>query len=199
MRTTRLVSFAYVLVICFVSIAFEEDCMGHTPLQLASLQKDIKTVERLLQKDADIDIKTERGETLLHLAVTINGCNDNIQTRSALVDLLIKNGCDVTALNEEGKTFLYDAARYGTVEEWEIILKNYRIKDILNLPMTSRKLTPLHMVAMYSFGRSAIVKMLIDAGADCYSHDGNNRTPGDVAKIFGDTETQKIFMEAMGR
>ena len=96
----------------------------------ATLKGDIETVEALLLKGVDVNIKTEDGSTLLHL-VSSKPIPEHISSSSVLehlsyiglVAMFISNGVDVNVKNNENITPLHFAAERGEIGVIKILLK----------------------------------------------------------------------------
>lgn len=74
----------------------------------ASAQGDLEAVRRYLRNSFSVDVKAECGLTALHIATLAN--------RSAVVDLLLENGADVSQVDHEGNTALHMASFLGRTE-----------------------------------------------------------------------------------
>jgi ankyrin repeat protein len=74
----------------------------------AASNGNIEMVENLLYKGANINAKTEKGNTALIVAVE-NGQNDT-------VEFLLEEGANVNAKNNDGETALVRAAKRGETE-----------------------------------------------------------------------------------
>jgi ankyrin repeat protein len=88
------------------SVDAKEKDTGNTPLMSAVNRGNYEIADLLLQRGADvraIDLKTGAG--LLHLAA--------VRGYGRVADLLVKSGADVNAKDNEGKTPLFYAVKYG--------------------------------------------------------------------------------------
>ena len=76
-----------------------------TPLHLACLYSNTDIIEYLLEKDADVNLKDESGDTPLHIA-----CDRETFTVSTekIVKLLVDNSADVNAVNNEKQSPLFN-------------------------------------------------------------------------------------------
>ncbi|KAF2668471.1 ankyrin [Microthyrium microscopicum] len=134
------------------------------PLRLAANMKQEKLVELLLAKGALIDSADASGATALFQAVA----NHSIQ----MATLLLDHGASINALNSLGESILHRASRYDcSIEMFEMLMK--RGANIHHKGDLGR--TPLHTAAGYA--KPAIVKLLLDNGADATSLDDTDDSP----------------------
>jgi ankyrin repeat protein len=93
------------------------DHEGNPPIRYAVEQGHTDVIELLLRNGATTDFVDRRGgSTLLHLAAT-NGY-------SGAVDVLIRAGCDVNARDEQDRTPIFYAAKYGNPSCAEILVEH---------------------------------------------------------------------------
>ncbi|MGE0206906.1 MAG: ankyrin repeat domain-containing protein, partial [Candidatus Babeliales bacterium] len=109
-KSYNCVMLALALVFTMVSAS------GMEPESLISAVKknDVKQVQELLQKGADVNQADDTGFTLLYLAV----CNDNRE----LCRLLLAHGADVNQANNGDYTPLQGAAVHGQVDIVALLL-----------------------------------------------------------------------------
>ncbi|MFT3703286.1 MAG: ankyrin repeat domain-containing protein [Agriterribacter sp.] len=116
----------------------------------AAYNGKVDSVKWLLDKGEDVNfVFTDTGENALHYTICKRSEMDE---RAEIVEILIAAGIDVNKKTIQGKStlcFMRDAYVKGE--------------------------TPLHRAAAY--GNIAIVKMLLDAGADPTAKDANGDTP----------------------
>ncbi len=124
---------------------------GRTPLLCAAQYNENSVAyQTLLVAGADVNVRANDGQTLLHAAA--HGEN------STLVELLLKAGTDVNARAEDDETPLHVAARYsGWVE--------------CCLP------SPIGLYPGPEYGSTAVVEVLLAAGADVNARDEGSWTP----------------------
>ena len=79
-----------------VDVNAKDSKFGVTPLSWATLLGQIKTVELLIQKGADVNARNKDGATPLHIAAFLG--------QYEIAELLIQNGANVDAKNNRGKT-----------------------------------------------------------------------------------------------
>ncbi|KAL3473171.1 ankyrin repeat-containing domain protein [Aspergillus californicus] len=134
-------------------------------------------MEWLLERGADVNEETPGWRTPLHFAV------DRRQARVAIVRYLLHKGADVDHVTEFGETAVYLAAKRGN---------GHVVKELLKeSPMLDQKTeidgeTVLHAAAAHC--SLAIIKMLIEAGADVYARDQKGRSILEHARKARQTE-----------
>ena len=126
---------------------------------------------------ANINAVNDAQETVLACALRYR-CDDSI------VELLLKNGVDLFACNEDGVSILDYAIMYNRIELVEEILKT----DIdINKTKRPSQFTPLMGAVCY--GRKEIAVMLLEKGADVTLRDIKGLSALDFAK-----KTRKVKM-----
>ena len=155
-------------------------CEGDlSPLHQAAADGDIAEVKRLIDGGADIDVKTNDGDTPLHSAAWFG------QTETALA--LINAGADINAKENDGWTPLHIAAQEG---QTEIALA--LIKAGADIHGTDRDgWTPLHLAACK--GQTETIIALIHAGAYLKATDNKGNTALDVARQYKKWEAVSIL------
>lgn len=112
-----------------------KDKEGLAPLHwaVAFRRRNKNTVELLLSKGADVNVKGPSGDTPLYIAVAVHEKN--------VVELLLAEGADVNAKTLRGETALHRAALEGHKEIAELLIakgadvdaKDYRNRTALNI------------------------------------------------------------------
>src|SRR5499426_100812 len=102
---------------CFVTLLLSAQGLiaAGSDIADAAMNKNKDAVRSLLQKKADVNAPQVDGTTALHWVVRA----DDLET----VDLLIRAGANVLAVNREGVTFMQLAAINGTVPMIEKLIK----------------------------------------------------------------------------
>ncbi|XP_058801164.1 putative ankyrin repeat protein RF_0381 [Phymastichus coffea] len=142
---------------------------GMNPLQLAAKHKDEKVLQVLKENQADFSIRTDNGETLLHI---LSRTKVELTSDSDMVHLLIKQGCDVNATNILGFTPLHLAAMTGCMTVVKGLLKygaDVHCKDSIN------HMTPLHFAALGN--HEEVIDELMKAKADINCRTSAGKTP----------------------
>jgi ankyrin repeat protein len=126
---------------------------GTTPLHQAVRQNDLKTVEALITRGADVKAATRYGVTPIGLAA--------LGGNAAILKRLIDAGADPNTATPGGETALMTAARTGNIETVTLLLDrgaNVNGKDIV------RAQTALMWAVTEN--HPAVVKLLASRGAD---------------------------------
>jgi ankyrin repeat protein len=142
-------------------------------LYIACRQARPEVAEFLLEHKPDLNFRAFMGGTALHWA--------HFGGDGKIIAMLVAAGLDPASVDN---AFKCTPSGFGihVPAEWGILpLVRRRLKDDLNLAkIFDGGMTPLHRVARG--GRAAIVKWLLDAGADPASKDANGKTAIEVAR-----------------
>lgn len=123
--------------IAFVDLALDHGIdinyrMGHsrrTMLHTACRDGDIKKVEFLIKKGANVNLRDSHGDTALHLAIQPVSKFHPLD----IVELLLhQRDCKVNILNKHGHTPLHTACIVGVKEVIELLLKHHALPNILD-------------------------------------------------------------------
>lgn len=145
---------------------FTKNAIGNdrTPLHIAAELGHSDIVEMLLNRGADLHLKTVYEESPLH------GVRLFVKNRE-VVELLIAHGADVNGVTAFGASPLHAAALQGSSEIVDLLIAHGAEVNLAN----KRGLTPLHLAAQH--GHADVVIRLVDAEVDM---DAQTRT-GDTA------------------
>jgi ankyrin repeat protein len=135
-------------------------------------------IEWLLERGADINEKTPQWRTPLHFAV------DRRQARVDVVQYLLHKGADVDHVTRLAETAVYLAAERGN---GRVVRELLRESPRLDQKTEGDEETVLHAAAAHC--SLAVVKMLIEAGADVYVRDQKGRSILEYARKARRTET----------
>jgi len=124
------------------------------------------------------DSKDKPDQTLLDWAVN-NG-------NEGMVKVLLEDGADINAANEDRETPLYQASSEGHVEVIKLLLEKGADIQIANIWGD----TPLHQA-----WKVEIVKLLLKKGADINAADKDRETPLHQASSRGKVEIVKLLLE----
>ena len=145
---------------------------------IASGYNNLQIVKLLMQEGAIVSKKDNYGATAAHIAAEY-GRND------VLRHLLI-SGVNVDEKGECNLTLLHKAACWNLHSTVEMLLNEFDGRSIVNNNSNDFKRTPLTCAIRYS-GDLAMVKILINAGANKEKVDRDNKTALDHAN-----ELQKL-------
>ena len=109
--------------------------------------------------------------TLLHLAV----CRENL----TIIEMILKAGADINEQDWLGNTPLHESMYKSPANLAQIVRLLLKFGAQVNMENKITD-TPLHLVACY--GRSEVVQILLDAGADPHLVDMSGETAMDIAR-----------------
>jgi ankyrin repeat protein len=125
---------------------------GNTLLHIASYYGQVEIVRFLLERSADINIRSAVNNTAMHFAAFTNSAH--------VITLLLDRGASVKVTNTQGSTPLHFAALSGSLEATKTLIKRRAALDRPNKMGD----TPLMLAALN--GRLEIVSFLIQNGSD---------------------------------
>ena len=146
------------------------DGSGWTPIMIASSLKSNEgeaTVDLLLQKDADVNMQSFNGQTVLHFASS----KDNLD----IVRKLIAHKASARVKDKRGQLPLHRAAAVGSVPIVKLLLENKSPVDASDID----GMTALHHAISEGHGDTAMT--LLKAGADSSKRDSDERLAIDTA------------------
>ena len=186
------------------------------PINLAILAKDVEIFKLLLENGAFLNLKTKLDVTTLHFAVESNQnyfveeilkrkvdvdvessilCSMPISTaiinkNLECVKLLLEYGADVNFKNNSGKTPIWYASAYGSVDIFKLLVErgaDLELKNKFDIKL-------IHVAAL--FDNINIVKHLIENDVDVNTKDNYGDTPLHYASIKGHLECVKLLLES---
>ncbi|KAG8530778.1 uncharacterized protein KY384_004135 [Bacidia gigantensis] len=137
----------------------QTDCVGLTPLMIATMAEQLEAMDFLIQKGSDLEMQTTLGHRAMHLA-----------PGSRSLRILIDAGANLNQGDNTKNTPLHLSIETGRKEATEYLIKRGAKPDLPN----EEGFTPLY-IAM-SGGQFNISNQLITAGADVRHRSVNERT-----------------------
>ena len=160
---------------------------GSTALHIAVSANCIESVEFLIEKGADVNLKTCKGYYPIHL---IAGRSNGIEILAELAS----KGADINAQDCHGKTPLFEACICDRTEHVEHLMKN---EAEANITEFIRLMGPLHVAAKN--GNVHIVKALINnSKADINIKDKYHMTPVHYAALANSADILEILLNLQG-
>ncbi|CAG2246303.1 clpB [Mytilus edulis] len=169
-------TFAVPFVGSLALIGIKANCSGnfdanHLRLLEAVKDKDNTTLERLIKSGVDLNKRHQLGWTALQVAAI----NKNLKA----VELLLKNGADPN-LGDDYTHYLMMARERGFNALQVMLAREEEFSDRLNRQSTFQGCTALHYAVLID--DAAIVRALLEAGADPTIENKNGHKPVDYVK-----------------
>ncbi|EEH21138.1 hypothetical protein PABG_03369 [Paracoccidioides brasiliensis Pb03] len=164
----------------------ETDASGWTPLMIAASLKNEEgdpIIELLLQKEADVNIKSTAGQNAIHFATSKN----NVST----VRLLLSHKCSARVKDNRGQLALHRAAAIGSIPILNMLIEEG--KSPLNTTDIDGA-TALHHAVAEGHAEAALV--LLRAGAEVDKRDNNEKLAIELAP---DSKVRKYILECAQR
>ncbi len=172
-------------LICFSQALYADAGAGSDDVSLHEAVKagDLEKIKTLVtQKNERINQPDENGMTPLHWAAA-NGHLD-------IARFLVKKGANPNAKDKDGDVPLHVAAARAKYDITSLLLKNGASPLAKNMYLR----TPMHFAAQARKG-TAIIKLLIDAGADLNARDFEGYTPLRNCNWYGITGSVNLLLE----
>ena len=180
----------------------QDDEVGLAPLAWAALHGQTEAMRLLIEKGADVNARSEDGNTPLHVAAFLG--------QAEAAKLLIDNGADINARDEDGETpadvlktdpgtttFIASMLGINLRQEGRFAaLKNGRqdIAKLLHVDETVLTATTLWEAA-YT-GNLSFVKQALADGADANAREPQNETPLlTLAALMGHADIAELLIE----
>jgi len=163
---------------------------GRQAIHMAVVHRDVPMIELLLDFGADINARLRGGNTPLHIFQVFGLDHSDGDT----FIFLIRHGADVNAKNMKGQTPLHLAAANGIFAWSSCLVQNGADVNARD----NQGNTPLHMASKWG-GRSRIVELLLDHGAELNLKGELYTTPLRLAILSGDEKTIRLLKERGAR
>ncbi|KAL8799894.1 MAG: hypothetical protein Q9182_005551 [Xanthomendoza sp. 2 TL-2023] len=148
----------------------------------------------LLDAGADVNVRDEDNQTLM-LCLAAEKSEKSMKWRSETIELLLRTDLDLEAKDKDGRTALLWAAATGK-EQLAKLLLTVRTQSRANIKATNhRAKTALHLAVESRNNRVALVRLLLESGADVHAqsdggwmplHNAAERGYQDVASLLLD-------------
>lgn len=153
------------------SIVVSAQDRGRTALHVAAFQGDLYTVKLLVDRGSSLSKREKTGRTPFFLACS----NGHLETARFLMSALHDQGDnDINEAMNDGRTPLSKAAGRGHLGIVKLLLETIDVSYV-NVRETELKRTALHRAA-YN-GRTEVVELLLQAGADALVQGEDGKTP----------------------
>ena len=170
---------------------------------LKIIENYLKTIEFLIERGAEVNVKNTKGNTPLHIVIRKQSreidqpqrnINPNVQnyikTQSIkIAQLLIKKGANPNIKNNKGKTPLHLTRQLKTAKLLIESEADVNAKD-------DNGRTFLHIILFWIHSTEKIAKLLIENGADVNVRSNRGRTPLHYSARKGLWDMSKFFIEA---
>ncbi len=134
-------------------------------------RNDYISIKKFIREGADVNEKSETGESVLAYALRYR-CDEDI------IELLIQNGADLQDTDNEGVSIFDMAITYDNLD----LVKKLVEEGLYDVNATTRKsgFTPLMCATCY--GRVEIAKYLLEKGADPDAKESKGLSAKDFAR-----------------
>jgi ankyrin repeat protein len=166
------------LFICGIEGIRSKDC--GTPLLCAAGNGHVSVVQLLLEHNAAIDSRNDRGQTPLAVAA--------IDGHESVVCLLLQHNASVNSSDNKGRTALAHAAENGHEPTVRILLDNAADIEIRN----DLGDNPLSMAAKK--GHETVVQLLLERGAAVDVRNNISQTPLMVTASLGGVSVMSLLL-----
>lgn len=170
---------------------------GYTPLQCAAMAGNKAVFFLLLERGANIQVETPRGENLLHITPP---CHEDYMD---ILQALLQKGLGVNARSSQGWTPLHQTAFRGTgspditydksCEYLEMLLLHGA--DIDSVTDSPEKETALHLATRAYIPRPSFISLLLARGADINATNSEGKTALHLAAMRGREAVFRILLK----
>jgi len=156
-------------------------CASTPPIHDAIIKGDIKTFNKLIAKDQNINVKDSWGNLPIHVATS--------KRQKDIINVLLKHGADINAKGRWGWTPLMHASSNGYLEIAKLMIANGAEINA----RANGNYTPIYLAAVK--GQVSIIKLLIHEGADVNVVDNVGMTPLMIALNQCRLEAAEVLIE----
>lgn len=175
---------------------------GKSPIFMGVSTNNIPVVEYLLLKNANITVKDDDKNTLIHeFLKNISECSEFKETPKIL-RLLLEKGVDINEQNDDGDTALHLLCRSDVSSVCFVNILESFVKNGLDLNMRNKKgNAALHLIAenpgiLKSFKKFA-ARRLLELGADRNIKNANGKCPWELATTPTSRQLRKILKNGL--
>lgn len=166
----------------------KRDEFGYTPIFAAAQSGHFELVKFLIARGADLNAKTEDGETLLHFLIF--GESEEIDYIE-IAKFIIEKGADIKIKDDKGRTLLHIAAYFDL--DFDFIKLLIKKGADINARSKDGK-TPLHHASFFC-GKKELIEFLIENMADIHAADNKGRTALHDAAFGGNVIAVSMLLE----
>ena len=162
-----------------------QDLKGATPLHYALYYRCPKIVQLLLAHGANAGVVDNQGRSSLHqMSPLFHYEKEDTQYALKVTQLLLEQGVDINALDENHEAPLHIASFLGLFENVKVLLDHGAKADLENI----HGQVPLHLVSQYQYvegENSKVTGLLLQHGMDVNMRDKQQATPLHFASFRG--------------
>ena len=166
-----------------------------TPLHLAAEGGFLEAIQILIECNADIEARDNRGQTPLYSGI-FNGLGD---TRLDVAKFLLAHGAEADTRKNDDSTPLHAASFNGSVKTAQMLLEHGTDIDAQD----KEGQTPLHRVVFYLIYLTDlmagqffdVIRLLLEHGADVDAQDNNHWTPLHLAAQSSSVKAARLLLE----
>ncbi|MFC1522569.1 ankyrin repeat domain-containing protein [Elusimicrobiota bacterium] len=172
------------LVLCGADVNYRWRS-SNTVLMLATGYGHYKIVKILVDYGANVNAKTDHGNTALSIALA----NNSGEELNYIVRILVENGANANAKDKNGSTVLMHAAKWGDCQTISTLIRNGADVNARDVDGTTA------LIFAAKRGHLAIVETLIDNNVDVNAKDNRGMTALMYAVKLGRSQIAKVLLE----